>query len=194
MGPAEWLLLLLTRFKFAIFSIGVDMGPAEWLLLLQVVLGLVVVLLVLGVVAVLWIQLGYLVAGVTIRTAYRLGLYRPKKTKPTAVDHRRDRGFLAFAAMLRAVSRLVPGDPSRHPHTYMIPMVLIGVPTFALVIATLWIVPMYLFWTVLNAITGVLAVVAAFVVTFGYIAAVVKLGQLLVRVPSFLQRLRPSSV
>ena len=170
------------------------MGPSEWLLLLQVILGLVVVLLVLGVVAVLWIQLGYFVAGVTIRTAYRLGLYRPERTKPTTVDHRRDRGFLAFAAALRAVSRLVPGDPSRHPHTYMIPMALVGVPTFALVLATMWIVPMYLFWTVLNAITGVWAVFVAFVVTFGYIAAVVKLAQLLVSVPSFLQRVRPSSV
>jgi len=166
------------------------MGPSEWLLLLQMVLGLAVVLLVLGVFAVLWTQLGYLVAAVTVRTAYRLGLYRPKRTRQKAVDHRRDRGFLAFTAVLRAISRLVPGDPSRHPHMYVIPVALVGIPTFALVLATLWIVPMYLFWAVLNAITGLWAVVAALVVTFGYIVAVVKLAQMLVSVPSRLQRAR----
>jgi len=74
---------------------------------------------------------------------------------------------------------VVPGDPSKHPHTYILPVMLVGIPALLLFVVTIWAVPLALLGLVTTALSGrwsTLAAVASLVLYFA--AVTVGLGLL----------------
>lgn len=146
----------------------------------------------LGVFAILWRQTWLALFAVVALGAARLGLYEATADERTASTEKRDRGFLVFSRVLRIACRLVPGDPNRHPHTYIIPIVGIGIPAFMLAVTLLWAAPLYLLAHVLATGSGTWTVLAGFLGVFVYIGVAAAALKLLVWIPSLVRRARPA--
>lgn len=153
-----------------------------------VFLAFAVVLVALAVLTILWRQLWLGLLAITARTAYKVGLYEPSARRRTVHDGKRDSSFLTFSKALRAFSRIIPGDPNRHPHTVVLPVTLLGIPTLLLAFALLWAVPLYVLGYVVGTTSGSWTIVIGFLGMFAYIAAVVMGLKLLARVPALAKR------
>lgn len=152
--------------------------------------GAAVVLAALGVFAVLWRQAWTALAALVARGAYRLGLYDPASTERVVHSHKRDSGFILFSKILRAATRLVPGDPNRHPHTFIIPIVCLGIPTFVALFVLLWAIPLALLGYVWGLGSGTMVTVAGYLGLFVYAGGVVLALKQFARIPSYLKQMR----
>ncbi len=109
-------------------------------------------LVLLGVLTALWIKVFFLMLGVCLKTAYNVGLYRPslsgKRSHQTA-GIQRDHSSLQFVQTLEFVSGVIPGDSNIYTHTWIIPLLVVGVPVVLVMAVVAVIVPVSLLWYVI---------------------------------------------
>lgn len=70
------------------------------------------------------------------------------------------------------MSRLLPGQPLRNPYTFILPLVVVGIPVFLLALVALWAIPITLFAVVMSAGPAPWSTVLAVLSLLGYFAAV----------------------
>lgn len=132
---------------------------------------LFLILVCIAVLATVWVRAVFAALSIGLRTAYRTGLYRPEPQTQgsTRTNESSERVPLLLTRVLRSISRLVPGDSNRHTHTWVIAVLLVGLPLFFFVSAVTIITPVAIFWYVIatgpipwSLLLGVLGVCAYF--------------------------------
>jgi hypothetical protein len=155
---------------------------------LTFVVGFVVVATVFAVLSIVWKRLWMGLFALCARAALRVGLVSPGSKSQKTGSGKRDPGYLAFTWLLESCSRLIPGDASRHPHTFLLPIALIGIPMFVLGIALFWGVPLILFNRILQLGSGIWITIVAFLSMFAYVGVAGYALKLLARIPGKLRR------
>ncbi len=131
-------------------------------------------LLLIGVVTVVWMRLMYSILSTTMRIAHRFGMYRPTSSqRGSTIRDSSDEAFLRFSRLLRWVSQLIPGEPIQQPRTIIIPLLLIGVPSFIGILLVMWVAPLMIFGYIVGTFDSNWSTVAAILATFLYLSAVV---------------------
>jgi hypothetical protein len=158
--------------------------------LLALGLGAVVLCGALAVFAVVWEKAWLALIAATIRLGERVGVFldEPSRTATQSRNGKRDAGFLAFNRLLRWFCRLIPGDPNRHPHTFILPMMVLGIPAFMLALTLYWAIPLYLFSFILGLGDGAVAGAGAFFGTLAYIGVATVALKTLVSLPGRVRR------
>lgn len=139
-----------------------------------------VLFLILGstaVLATLWVKTVFAVLSVVFQTAYWIGFYRPepRTRRETRTNELSERASLLLARVLQSISRSVPGDSNKHAHTWIVAVLLLGIPSSFIIAAVTIIAPVSVFWYAITAgpipwslLLGVLGVC----VYFGLLATV----------------------
>lgn len=157
---------------------------------LSLIVGAVVLCGALVAFAVVWEKVWLALFAAAIRLGERVGVFSadPSEKTTEAPKGKRDVGFLAFSRLLRGFCRLIPGDPNRHPHTFILPMMLLGIPAFILLLTLFWAIPLYLFSFILGLGEGATVGFAAFFGTFAYIGVAGLALKTLVSMPGTIRR------
>jgi hypothetical protein len=164
--------------------------PGSVTSILALGIGAVVLCGALAVFAVVWEQAWFALIAAAVGLGERVGVVSsdPSQAATKPPNGKRDAGFLAFNRLLRWFCRLIPGDPNRHPHTFILPMMVLGIPAFMLALTLYWAIPLYLFSLILGLGDGAVAGAAAFFGTFAYIGVATVALKTLVSLPGRVRR------
>jgi len=147
------------------------------------------VLVAFAVVAMLWLQLTGLGMAFVARALVRLGLYDPDERDSREVTvGRKDRSVHLFTRAVRRVSLFVPGNPRTNPLPIIIPMLVVGMPTFFGMVFVLMALPLVSAWFVASLGPASLAVPLALLGFLGYYAGFLVAVDLWQRLPELRQQ------
>jgi hypothetical protein len=152
---------------------------------------LILILLGVSFLGMLWVRTGFTVFAFVVRTAHKLGLYDPDENTgrtESATNRRIDRFCVLYSRVLQSISRLVPGNPRRHPHVVIVPVLLVFVPSVILFLVVMWAIPVTLAGYVAGSSTGSWSTVLAFLSLVAYFYSFVLLWNLTKKAPRWLER------
>jgi hypothetical protein len=143
-----------------------------------------VFLVCVAVLATLRVRAGFAAVGVRVRGAHRLGLYDPGPRRAPDTGGARFGGMVRrFTRALRAVSRALPGHPMRNPYTFIVPLMIVGVPVALVSPFVLRAVPVTPFGHVLSVGPAPWSTLLAVLSLFGYFGVVAVLWRVGRRAP-----------
>lgn len=154
-------------------------------------------LFAIGVLSAVARRVGYALLGALVRTARRVGVYDPGRRTPGTtrrhVGRSPDRPFVLLSRVLRALSRLLPGDPPEDTRPIIVPVLVVGVPIVIGALLALWAVPLVLLGQVLGETGDRWSTLAGYLGLFVYFGAVPAVLRLRRRNWSVFGRLRRRS-
>lgn len=147
------------------------------------------ILLCLAVLSAAWVRLAFAGLSRLLRALHERGLIgidREDSAGTEASMPRFDRTFISLTRLLERTCRRIPGDPYRHTHTFVLALLLVGVPTIVGLALLAVVVPSLLF----SYVTETTSVGLGLLSVIGYVTTLVGLWLGLRRASDAYTRLR----